>query len=348
MTSPSRGEGPSHNESGDPPEDPFGASPEGDLEDDPEGPLEDLTGGEPEEEEDPGEVPIDPSVRLPPGLYLLPGPLGNLGDLSRRAAEILAGADLVAAEDTRRTLKLLSHLGLKKRLASYREQNHERDWPKIRDTLRRGGRVVMTSDAGAPVISDPGARLVASARAAGFDVIPVPGPSAVITALMASGLMASSFTFAGFLPPKSSRRRARLEELKSLNHPLVFFESPVRLAESLADMAAVLGPRPALLAREMTKLHEELLAADLNTLSEDVKLNPRRGEMTVVVGPPVKRGESPQAPEADPKSLAEAIAGDPRPTRVLAAELGKTLGKPRKEMYDLVLSIRGRLKGEPD
>jgi 16S rRNA (cytidine1402-2'-O)-methyltransferase len=281
------------------------------------------------------------AASLPPGLHLLPGPLGNLGDLSPRAASVLAGADLVAAEDTRRTVKLLNHLGLKKRLLSYREQNHDRAWPAIRSVLGRGGRVALLSDAGAPTVPDPGAQLVAAARAAGFRVSPVPGPSAVITALMASGLPSTPFTFAGFLPPRQAARRAAIESLKPLPGLLVLFESPVRLAASLADLASILGPRPALLAREMTKIHEEYLALDLDAMAAEVGARPRRGEVTLVIGPG-PAGPPPGPP--DPEDLAERIARDPRPTRAVADSLAAELSLPRKRIYDLVVSVRERLR----
>jgi 16S rRNA (cytidine1402-2'-O)-methyltransferase len=299
--------------------------------------------------EDPLDDPLDafgpPAAGGPaPGLHLLPGPLGNLGDLSPRAAAALAAADLVAAEDTRRSVKLLNHLGLKKRLASYRGQNHDRAWPAIRQVLAGGGRVALLSDAGAPTVSDPGAKLVAEARAAGFGVWPVPGPSAVITALMACGMPSTPFTFAGFLPPRRAARRTAIEALKGLPGLLVLFESPVRLAASLADLAGILGPRPAFMAREMTKIHEEYLSLDLPALAAEIAARPRKGEVTLVIGP----GPAlPAAGPPDPAALEAAIAGDPRPTRVVAESLAAEFGLPRKRMYDLVVSVRNRLK-DPD
>ncbi|MDR1545845.1 MAG: 16S rRNA (cytidine(1402)-2'-O)-methyltransferase [Deltaproteobacteria bacterium] len=286
-----------------------------------------------------------------PGLYLLAGPLGHLGDLTLRVIDLLTRADLVAAEDTRRALKLLSHLGLKKRLISYREQNHDRAWPVIRAVLAAGGLVALVSDAGAPAVADPGAALAAAARTAGFAVRPAPGPSAVVAALTASGFAARGFTFGGFLPVRSAQRRARLKELQD-QEILIFFESPRRLAESLADLAAVLGPRPALMAREMTKLHEEYLALPLDALAAEVAARPRRGEITLVVGPPASGasddlGRSAPADEADGRGaelekLVERILAAGQPTRVAAAELAASTGWPKKAAYDLLVARRRR------
>ncbi|MDR0354388.1 MAG: 16S rRNA (cytidine(1402)-2'-O)-methyltransferase [Deltaproteobacteria bacterium] len=227
----------------------------------------------------------EPAEPLPPGLHLLPSPLGNLGDLSERFVSVLRRADLVAAEDTRRSLKILTYLGLKKPLWSYREDNHLKMAPKLLSFLGQGRSVALLSDAGAPGICDPGARLVSAVRGAGLSVHPLPGPSAVITALAASGFMASSFTFLGFLPHTAARRRAELEAVKNLDHPLVFFIPPHKLTSALAELLAVLGPRPAFLAREMTKLHEEYLLTSLPELLDDVSRCPRRGEITLVLGP---------------------------------------------------------------
>ncbi|MDR3037920.1 MAG: 16S rRNA (cytidine(1402)-2'-O)-methyltransferase [Candidatus Adiutrix sp.] len=276
--------------------------------------------------------------RLAGGLWLVPGPLGNLGDLTRRAAEALAEADLVCAEDTRRALKLLSHLGLRRRLMSYREQNHRRAWPKIAEVLAGGGRVALLTDAGSPAVSDPGAELARAARAAGYPVSALPGPSAVITALAASGLPADRFAFAGFLPARPVARRAFLAGLARWPWTLVFFETPHRLAESLADLAEVFGPRPACLAREMTKLHEEYLAADLAGLAREAAENPRQGEITLVVAG-FEGGAEPEP--LDLEAIERAARSDPRPTRMLAAELAARWGRSRGEIYNLLVRARG-------
>ncbi len=279
------------------------------------------------------------------GLYLVASPLGHLGDLTARAVEVLRAADLVVAEDTRRTVKLLNHLEIHRPLLSYRQQNHQRAWPKIADALAQGGRVALLTDAGAPGVSDPGAELVRAAREAGFNIVPLPGPSAVVTALMACGFSADRFTFAGFIPARARERREFLAGLARHPWTLVFFEAPHRLAESLADLAEILGSRPALLAREMTKLHEEYLAADLPALAAEAAARPRKGEMTLVVAG--WTGDDRPAGELDPARLAELARTDPRPTRVLAAELAAETGRGRSEIYQLLVAAR-RAQAEPD
>ncbi|MDR1309468.1 MAG: 16S rRNA (cytidine(1402)-2'-O)-methyltransferase [Deltaproteobacteria bacterium] len=283
-------------------------------------------------------------VPLAPGLYLLPSPLGNLGDLSQRFIDVLSGVQAVAAEDTRRTLKLLSHLGLRKRLYGYREENHASAFPLLKRHLENGDAVALVTDAGAPGICDPGAFLVSQARKAGLAVFPVPGPSAVITALMASGFEASSFSFLGFLPPRPERRRALLESVRDRREALVVFIPPHKLPDTLADLVSVLGPRPAFMAREMTKLHEEYLALPLPDLLDEVARNPRRGEITLVIGPGEAGGREPLDDEA-----LGLIASDPRPTREVAAHFAGAFGWTRKSMYDLILRLRASGQGDgPD
>ena len=271
------------------------------------------------------------------GLYLVPSPLGNLGDLTLRAIEVLKKADLVMAEDTRRSLKLLNHLGIRKSLQSDREQNQRRAWPKAAETLAAGGVVALLSDAGAPSVSDPGAALVTAAREAGFKIEALPGPSAVICALMASGFSADRFTFAGFLPSRGKERLDFLNPMARLPWTMVFFESPHRLAASLGDMAAVFKNRRALVAREMTKLHEEYLQGELPALAAEVAANPRKGEITIVVegyqGAEEKK-------ELDLDRLRLLAMNDPRPTKVLAAALAEESGRGRGEIYQLLLAAR--------
>ncbi|MDR1080657.1 MAG: 16S rRNA (cytidine(1402)-2'-O)-methyltransferase [Deltaproteobacteria bacterium] len=219
----------------------------------------------------------------PPGLYVVPTPLGNMGDMTPRSVAALRKASLAASEDTRRTARLLNFLGISLPQVSYREQSHASAWPRVRDVLSRGLSVALMTDAGSPGISDPGAALCAAARAGGFGVYPLPGASAVTAALSVAGFPAPSFSFCGFPPPRGPARRSWLAAFRRLAHPLVFFEGPHRLEESLSDLLEVLGPRRALVAREMTKLHEEYLFGDLGELLEDVKAVPRKGEVTVVV-----------------------------------------------------------------
>src|SRR5690349_8108720 len=204
-----------------------------------------------------GEVLADLVERpLQPGLYLVATPIGNLGDISLRALSVLARADLIAAEDTRHSKKLLSHYGIAGELTPYHEHNAAKERPRLLGRLRAGASVALISDAGTPLISDPGYKLVREALDHGFTVTSIPGPSAAIAALTSAGLPTDTFLFAGFLPPKSGARRTRLEELKSVPGTLVFFETGPRLGKSLAEMAEVLGAREAAIARELTKLQD--------------------------------------------------------------------------------------------
>ncbi len=268
-------------------------------------------------------------------LYVLATPIGHLGDLTKRAGEVLESVDLVAAEDTRRTRKLLSHLGLKKELISYREQNREAAGRKILDALEEGRGVALVSDAGTPVVSDPGAELVCRAAGQGLTIIPIPGPSAVATALSVSGFGAERYTFAGFPPAKSKARREFLEELATRREPLVFFEAPHRLARSLADMRSVLGPRRAVLCRELTKLNEEIVRSDLDDLAVWSGENRVRGEMTLVVA-----GADKEPRPADRESILaawqEAREKGLPPSRA-AREVAVETGMSRSEVYRMGL-----------
>ena len=228
---------------------------------------------------------------MPGRLLLVATPIGHLEDLSPRAARALAEADLVACEDTRHTGKLLRHLGLAKTLVSLHEHNERRRVPELIAALEAGKTVAVASDAGTPLVSDPGFPLVREAAARGIRVEPIPGPSAILAALVISGLPPYPFTFAGFSPPKSGRRRRFWAELGALGHTLVVFESPHRLLASLDDAIAELGPeRPAAVARELTKLHEEVLRGTLSGLRAELGGRPAlKGEFVLVVA-----GESPE------------------------------------------------------
>jgi len=218
-------------------------------------------------------------------LYIVSTPIGNLGDLSKRAAEILAAADLIACEDTRRTGRLLAHLGLKRRLVSLHEHNERSRLPSLVAALAEGQSIALVSDAGTPLLSDPGFLLVREAIAHGIDIRVVPGPSAPIAALALSGLPPHPFTFLGFPPPKSGKRRSFYRKYADLDHTLVIFESPHRLAASLHDLLAEMGNRPAALAREMTKLHEEVLRGSLGEILEAVEARGSlKGELVIVLG----------------------------------------------------------------
>ncbi len=197
---------------------------------------------------------------LAPGLYIVATPIGNLGDITLRALATLAAADVVYCEDTRHSRTLITHFGLEAKLRPYHEHNAEHERPRILERLAAGERVALISDAGTPLISDPGYKLARAAIAAGHSVVALPGPCAAIAALAVAGLPTDCFLFAGFLPARSGQRRTRLKELRDVPATLVFYEAPTRVAEALGDMLAVLGDRACAIARELTKLHEEVTA----------------------------------------------------------------------------------------
>ena len=257
-------------------------------------------------------------------------PIGNLGDITSRAIATLAGVDLVACEDTRMTGKLLSLLGLRAALTPYHEHNAERARPAILAKLRGGASVALVSDAGTPLLSDPGYRLVRECLAEGIAVTSVPGASALLPALQMSGLPCDRFLFAGFLPAKTVARKKILAELKSVPATLVFYESTQRLAASLSDMAEVLGVRDAAVARELTKLHEEIRRGTLAELTAHYEsAGPPKGEATVVVGPP---GEAPPPDAGDvDRLLTEALTT--LSVREAAAQVAAATGLPRRPLY---------------
>jgi len=275
-----------------------------------------------------------------PGLHLVATPIGNLGDISARAVATLAGVDLVACEDTRMTGKLLALLGIRASLTPYHEHNAERARPAILAKLHGGAAVALVSDAGTPLLSDPGYRLVRACLAEDIAVTSVPGASALLTALQLSGLPCDRFLFAGFLPPKTVARRKILAELATAPATLVFYESTQRLAASLADMAEVLGPRDAAVGRELTKLHEEVRRAPLGELAAYyAAAGPPKGEATVVVAPP---GDAPvpDAIEID-RLLAEALVGSS--VRDAADQVAALTGLPRRPIYARAVDMaRGR------
>jgi 16S rRNA (cytidine1402-2'-O)-methyltransferase len=275
---------------------------------------------------------------LAPGLYLVATPIGNLRDITLRALDVLAAADLVLAEDTRVTGKLLAAYGLAKRLERYDEHAAARARPKVLAALAGGGRVALVSDAGTPLVSDPGYRLVVESLEAGAAVWPIPGASAALAALSVAGLPTDRFLFAGFPPPKSGARRTFLQGLKGVRATLILFEGASRLGASLADMAAVLGPRPAAVARELTKLHETLVRGDLASLAADPTLAAPKGEVVIVVGPPAEEAAS--APEDVDAALLEAI-GRLSPADA-AREVAAATGLPRRDLYGRALALKGR------
>jgi len=274
---------------------------------------------------------------LAPGLYIVSTPIGNLGDLTFRARDVLAGVDLVLAEDTRVTAKLLAHYGLSRKVQRYDDHTDERERPRILQTLAEGARVALVSDAGTPLVSDPGYRLVREAAERGVNVVPVPGASAVLAALAVAGLPTDRFLFAGFPPAKGGPRRAMFEELAGVRATLAFYETGPRLAESLADMAAVFGgEREAAVARELTKLYETCIRGSLDTLAADPRLAAPKGEIVVLVGP--GRQAQASAEEAD-RALQEALAR--LAPAEAAGEVARALGLPRRELYRRALALKG-------
>jgi 16S rRNA (cytidine1402-2'-O)-methyltransferase len=277
-----------------------------------------------------------PARPVTPGLYLVATPIGNLRDITLRALDVLAAADVVLAEDTRVTGRLLQAYGLDKKLVRYDDNVGANVRPKVMAALAAGQVVAQVSDAGTPMISDPGYRLAADAIEAGFKVHPIPGPSSALAALTLAGLPSDRFLFAGFTPHKSAGRRAMFEELRPVRATLIFFETGPRLRAGLEDMLAVFGPREAAVARELTKLYEECVRGPLDRLAADPRLEAPKGEIVVLVGPGAE--EVATAADAD-TALAEAL------TRVgpaeAASEVSKSLGLPRKALYRRALELKG-------
>ncbi len=270
------------------------------------------------------------------GLILVATPIGNVEDMTMRALRTLKEADAVACEDTRHTGALLARFGIKRKLLSYHEHNAQRMRPEILDRLRRGQSVALVSDAGTPLVSDPGFKLVREAIEAGMPVTAVPGPSAVLAGLLVSGLAPDRFLFAGFLPAKTAARRQALGEVALVPATLVFFESPNRIAESLADMADVLGDRPAAVGRELTKLYEEVRRATLLELARGYAGLPApKGEIVVIVGAPAE--QAPAQAEAIDEALKRAL--ETMSLRDAAAAVAAATGRKRREVYARALEI---------
>lgn len=274
---------------------------------------------------------------LAPGLYLVATPIGNLRDITLRALDVLAGVETVLAEDTRVSGKLLAAYGIKAKLDRYDEHGAARARPAVLAALAEGARVALISDAGTPLISDPGYRLVREALAQGSAVFPIPGPSAVMAALTVAGLPTDRFLFAGFPPSRSAARKAFFEDLASVRASLVIFEGGSRLAASLTDMAAVFGSRQAAVARELTKLHETVIRGPLDELAANSLLADPKGEMVVVIGPGEERMATDE--EADVALIDALTRAGPAEA---ASEVARALRLSRRDLYTRALALKGR------
>jgi len=268
-----------------------------------------------------------------PGLHVVATPIGHLADVTLRALQTLAGVDLILAEDTRHSRRLTDHYGISTPMSAYHEHNAEQARPQILARLERGEALALISDAGTPLISDPGYKLVAEARRMGAPVIPVPGASALLAGLVAAGMPTDRFLFEGFLPAKTEARRARLNALAAIDATLVFYEAPQRLAACLADLAAELGLRPATVARELTKMNETLDTGGLDDLAARYAQRETKGEIVIIVGPP---GERESVDAAQLRREIEDLLGT-HGVRDAAAVLAARHGLPRRELYALAL-----------
>ena len=278
------------------------------------------------------------AASLPAGLYIVATPIGNLGDITLRALATLERADVLCCEDTRHSRTLLNHYGISRPARPYHEHNAERERPRLLAELAAGRSVALISDAGTPLISDPGYKLVREAAAAGHRVYSLPGACAVMAGLAIAGLPTDTFLFAGFLPAKSAARRTRLAELQSIPATLVCFEAPSRLADSLADIAAVLGTREVAVARELTKLHEEVRRGSAAELAQWAIEAAPRGEMVILIGPP-PAGSA--ATDADILASLEPLLATSS-VRDAAKSVADALNVQKARVYDLALSLKQR------
>lgn len=272
---------------------------------------------------------------LEPGLYLAATPIGNLGDITLRVLEALAAANMIACEDTRVTGRLLQHYSIKTPMTAYHEHNADSAGNKILEKIIEGQSVVLTSDAGTPVISDPGFRLVVDARSRELPVIPLPGASAPLAALIASGIPSQQWTFHGFLPSKQGARQAHLKLLSSRKESLIFFDSPNRLVNTLNDISEIFGQdRIVCVARELTKLHEEVITAPVSELVKRFARQKTKGEIVIIVSP------SQEDKIHDPTVLISELL-ETMTVKQAAAEAAELTGMPKRQLYQLALTIKG-------
>jgi 16S rRNA (cytidine1402-2'-O)-methyltransferase len=280
----------------------------------------------------------DVTKPLAPGLYITATPIGNAADITIRALNVLKNCDAIVAEDTRVTSRLLSLHGISRPLLIYHEHNAASAGPKLLARLRKGERLALVTDAGTPLVSDPGYRLVRAARDAGLSVVPIPGVSAVIAALSAAGIPCERFLFAGFLPGKAGERTETLNSLRSVPVTLVFFESPHRLVETLESLAQNFGLREAAVARELTKIHEEIRRGSLEELASHYATERPRGEIVIVVGPATEPSSAIDPNRID-SLLQQALPF--MPVKAAAALIAQATSAARREVYDRALTIIG-------
>ena len=279
---------------------------------------------------------------MPGTLYLVATPIGNLADITHRALQILKDVDLIACEDTRHTRKLLQHYGIDTKTISYHEHNEQQRALELIELLKQASDVAVVSDAGTPAISDPGFRLVRAAIENGITVVPIPGPSALVSALVAAGLPTDEFFFGGFLPARSTARRARLNELQTVPGTLIFYEAPHRLAASLKDAYEILGERAAVVARELTKLHEEIKRGSLSELSQHYASNEQpRGEIVLLIDRTVLDETTTAKPqEQSVAALVAQFEADGLDHRAALKKAARELRLSRAEAYRRLLSER--------
>ncbi|MBI1208706.1 MAG: 16S rRNA (cytidine(1402)-2'-O)-methyltransferase [Azospirillum sp.] len=297
------------------------------------------------EDDEPESSGAGPPCKPSPGLHLVATPIGNLGDVTLRALDLLRGVEAIACEDTRVTARLLARYGIETPTLAYHEHNATRMRPRLLARLSAGAALALVSDAGTPLISDPGYKLVRACLGENIAVSALPGANAALTALVLSGLPTDRFLFLGYLPPKSAARRQAITEVAAVRASLVLYESPQRLAASLADLAAVLGPRAAAVARELTKKFEEIRRDSLAALADHyAAAGPPKGEIVVVVAPPAAEALIADLSEVE-QALQQALAE--MSLRDAATAVAEATGWPRRKIYDLALTLtRGNDHGD--